>query len=441
MSKFKHPDILLIITDQQSADVLSCRMGRRYINTPAIDSLFEQGMFFSQAYCASPLCVPSRMSMFCGRYPHETDVQSNLDISTDVSAFPCLGSIFREAGYATGYVGKWHIPYDVNNRELHGFEFMENILCNGADHHNSEAAIRFMQIEREAPFFLVASYNNPHNICEWARGIRGGELPDARLEHPPSMDKCPPLKLNHSPAHNETDAISLLRKAYQSNPMFPVGNFCEQDWREYLWAYYRMVEAVDAQIGVMLDWLQDSGKRDNTVIVFTSDHGDAQGAHRWNQKTVLYDESARVPFIISCPAKLESGMSDWLCQIGIDLMPTLCDAAGIAVPSDILGISLLDKEAVPRRSWITSETRFVQGASGDEFPAGIDGRMIRSQRFKYCVYDMGTCRESLVDIQNDPGEMCNLASRPEYAGILEEHRGYLRTFCSDSGDKFSISHG
>jgi choline-sulfatase len=429
------------MTDQQSADILSCRMGSRYISTPAIDRLAEQGMFFSRAYCASPLCVPSRMAMFSGRYPHETGVSSNLDISADVSAFNCLGTVFRDAGYDTGYVGKWHIPFDPDDRQKHGFEFMENIRCNGADLLNSEAAIRFMQMERDTPFFLVASYNNPHNICEWARGIRGGELPDARLEHPPSMDKCPPLKLNHSPAHNETDAISLLRKAYQSNPMFPVGDFGEQDWREYLWAYYRMIESVDKQVGVLLDWLGNSGKSDNTVIVFTSDHGDAQGAHLWNQKTVFYDESSRVPFIISCPAKLESGVSERLCQVGIDLMPTLCDAAGIAVPSDIPGISLLDESSLQQRSWIAAETCFVQGAVSDLFPPLVDGRMIRSQQFKSCVYDTGDCRESLVDMQNDPGEMRNLAGVPEYAEVLAEHRDYLSSFCSLSGDEFPVACG
>jgi len=431
----KHPNILLIITDQQSADVMSCRMGSRYISTPAMDRLAARGLLFSRAYCSSPLCVPSRMSMFSGRYPHETGVQSNDDLSVDVSGFPCMGAVFRDAGYDTGYVGKWHVPYSVQDREMHGFNFMENIRCNGADRHNSEAAIRFLQTKRDAPFFLVASYNNPHNICEWARGERG-DLPDGTLGSPPPEEQCPPLKANHNPPADETDTVTGLRRSYQANPMFPVAAYAEQEWREYLWAYCRMVEAVDEQIGLLMQGLERSGQSKNTVVVFVSDHGDAQGAHRWNQKTVLYDESARVPFIICCPGKQAHGVSSRLAQVGIDLLPTLCDAAGITPPPDMPGVSLLGLSSVSGRPWIVSETRFVQGTHIDEVPPQVDGRMIRSQRYKYCVYDSGEHRESLVDMQQDSGEMRNLARDTDCDDILQEHRGFLLEFCSKTGDKF-----
>ncbi len=130
------------MTDQQSSDAMSCRIGSDYITTPAMDSLAANGMLFTRAYCPHPLCVPSRTSMLTGRYPHETGVLSNADRSKDLSAFPGLGRIFRDAGYDTGYVGKWHVPYPIEDPETHGFRYCANIRNNGADLHNLDEAMR-----------------------------------------------------------------------------------------------------------------------------------------------------------------------------------------------------------------------------------------------------------------------------------------------------------
>ncbi len=441
MADTSTPNVLLILTDQQSADAMSCRIGNTYISTPAMDSIASNGVLFTQAYCVHPLCVPSRTSLFTGRYPHETGVLSNADTSKDISAFQCLGKVFDGAGYDTGYVGKWHLPYPIEDRQTHGFGFRANIICNGADLHNADEAIRFLRTERDAPFFLVVSYNNPHNICEWARGSRG-ELPDGQIGSPPPMKECPPLKYNHLPEDDEAEILSLLRRSYHASPTFPVSNFGEREWREYLWAYYRMVETVDERIGHLLAAIDATGQRENTVVVFLSDHGDAQGAHRWNQKTVFYDESSRVPFVVSYPEKISPGVSNRLVQSGIDLVPTLCDIAGIEAPGDLPGISLFDTAAENEddvgRSWIVCETRFVQGAEIEGAIPQVDGRMIRSLRFKYCVYEKGEHRESLVDMEQDPGETVNLARKTEYLHVLDQHREYLREFCSETGDSFPV---
>jgi len=428
-----------------------------------MDSIASSGMLFTRAYCADPLCAPSRTSMFSGRYPHETGVLSNYDLSRqtgpglsstykagalsnydfsmDMPTYPRLGRIFMDAGYDTGYVGKWHMPYPTEDPATHGFRFRANDRFDGADLHNSNEAIQFLQAQRTAPFFLVASYNNPHNICGWARGARGS-LPDGAIADPPSLAKCPPLRPNHRPPSDETEAMSLLRRSYHASPTFPVGQFGEKQWREYLWAYYRMIETVDARIAEVLEALESTGQRENTVVVFLSDHGDSQGAHLWNQKTVLYDESSRVPFIISYPQRIKPGVSDALLQTGIDLMPTLCDVAGLAIPQNIPGRSMLDAAmgmtGENKRPYVVAQTRFGQGAQIDGATPQVDGRMLCSQRFKYCVYDMGQRRESLVDMEMDPGETVNLAVQSEYQHILEDHRRDLKEFCSRTHDSFPI---
>ena len=176
------PNILVIITDQQSADALSCRIGPRYIHTPHMDSLAARGVFFTRAYSANPICVPSRTSMFTGRYPCETGVQSNDRMPFDAHAFPTLGTYFRQAGYDTGYVGKWHMLIPIENPDLSGFDSFANIQNNGGDARTPSAVAEFLSRKRERPFLLVASFVNPHNIAEWSRGQ---PLPDGEIGPPP----------------------------------------------------------------------------------------------------------------------------------------------------------------------------------------------------------------------------------------------------------------
>ena len=114
------PNILLVITDQQSADALSCRQGDRWLKTPNMDSLAARGTFFTRAYAANPICIPSRTAMFTGRYPHETGIQNNERVAFDVGRFPTMGTFFRQAGYDTGYVGKWHLLTPIENAATSG---------------------------------------------------------------------------------------------------------------------------------------------------------------------------------------------------------------------------------------------------------------------------------------------------------------------------------
>lgn len=429
------PNVVVIITDQQFADAMSCAIGRDYIHTPNMDSIAENGMRFTRAYCANPLCVPSRASMFSGRYPHETGVQTNSRGRLDPKEFPCMGRLFRDAGYDTGFFGKWHMPFAEKDKTVHGFDTVGGRGCI----YTGEPVAKFIAAERSGPFLAVASFMNPHNICEWSRGQK---LPGGPIGPPPAPDKCPPPKPNMTPPAGETDVMTHMRRAYQAHRLFPVGKFTDDKWRQYRWAYYRLVEKVDRHVGTVLAAVRKSGQARKTVVVFLSDHGECHGTHRWNQKTVFYDESARVPLIISQPGKTPKGTCDSLAQTGIDLIPTICDFAGIDVPAKLPGISLkphaTGKAPKKGRPYVVVQNHLVQCVPVDGVSLKPQGRMVRSDRYKYCLYSEGKRRESLVDMQGDPGEMTNLAARPEAPEALLTHRGYLQQFARKHNDTVAL---
>jgi arylsulfatase A-like enzyme len=421
------PNLLFIITDQQFADAMSCRMGRQFINTPAMDSLATNGMVFTRAYAANPLCMPSRNSMFTGRYPHETGVTKNAVATFE---FADLGTYFRKAGYETAYFGKQHLAFAVSK----SFQTTKG----KHDTVTLADASAFLSQKHAQPFLCVVSFMNPHNVCELARGQN---LPDGPIGVAPDPDKCPPAPANLAPQQDEPDTMTIMRKGYHASAAFPVGNFTPDQWRQLRWGYYRLIEKVDAQIGAVLDALRKAGQEDNTIIVFTSDHGECAGAHGFNQKTVLYEESARVPLIISCKGRTKTGESDKLINTGIDLLPTMLNCAGIPVPQTLPGRSLwpvsLGQTPPEWRTYIVVEDNMDQAASIGPYRPTAEGRMVRSERYKYCVYSHGDRRESLVDLQADPGETKNVAGDPQYRKTLLDHRALLAQFGKELNDPLS----
>lgn len=433
VSDSQRPNILLIMTDQQFAGAMSCA-GNKNVKTPAMDSIAQNGTLFEKSYCSQPLCVPSRTSMFSGLMPHETGVTINLDehpIHVEM-----MGTILSKAGYDCGYVGKWHLPISPKRKKQHGFNFVRLAGDYPPDRDIPCASVDFIREKRKQPFLLVASFVNPHDICEWARGEVGKEglIPDA-----PSPDQCPALPDNFDIPANEPDIIRKIQsKSYRT---YPTAKWNENKWRRYRWAYYRFIEKVDAQIGVILSKLRELGQEKNTVIIFTSDHGDGMGAHHWNQKQVLYEESVRVPFIVSLKGVTKPGYVDrnHLVSTGLDLIPTMCDYAGITSPENLHGKSvraLAERHhSAPWRDFLVTETEFCSW--GESY--NITGRMLRGRRYKYIVYSEGKRREQLIDMQTDPGEMINLAKDPKYRDVLLEHRRLLAAWCKEKNDPFKMS--
>lgn len=427
------PNILFIMTDQQTAQAMSCA-GNNNLHTPNMDFLAQHGYRFTRAYCPQPLCGPSRSSIFTGRMPHEVNVINNLPQTpghwTDL---PMMGKLMKEAGYDTGYVGKWHLPAPVSEKELHGFDFMvERSHGDWADPSIPFDCRLFLETKREKPFLLVASFTNPHDICEWARGqaLRQDYIGEA-----PAPDQCPELPDNFDIPEHEPESIREVQAL--SWKQYPTREWPADRWRQYRWAYNRMTEKVDYYIGMLLETLRKQNQLDNTLIIFTSDHGDGCGSHRWNQKQVLYEEVINVPFIISWHNKFKQTVNNKLIACGLDILPTMLDYAEQTQPEWTKGLSLkklIEKNNFPWRDHLVVETEFAENNK----LYGVSGRSLLTEKYKYTVYNKGNKREQLFNLDNDSGEMNDLQKKPEGQETLQQMRLQLSDWCTKNNDSFKL---
>ena len=414
----RRPNVILIMTDQQAAKAVGYA-GNTDVKTPAMDRIAAHGIRFENAYCSFPLSGPSRAAMFTGLFAGESGVDINEMPLPPELRDSTLGQLVSDAGYDCAYAGKWHVN-TISLPAEHAFGF-RNLKGNGDDG-LAEAAVAYLRENHSRPFFLVVSYTNPHNICEFARGQK---LPMADIGPRPPVEACPNLPSNFAVA--PYDAAVLQFEKSRNYSLYPTVDYSPDDWRQYLYAYYRLVEAVDTQIGMIVDELDRQDLWKDSVIIFTSDHGDGMAAHHWNQKTVLYEESACVPAVICLPGGKHAGTStDALFNNGVDLMPSICDWTGAAMPSGRSGKSIraVLEEGEASQDFIVTETNFKQ-------TAGSYGWMVRTSRYKYVLYDKGRYREQLYDMENDRGEMRNLAMESRYEGIVKEHRDILRRWLEE----------
>lgn len=408
------PNIIYIMTDQQCAGAMSCA-GNPDLNTPNMDMLARRGVRFTNAYCAMPLSGPSRAAMFTGYMPSQSGMIENEMPLVDSLRSSTLGTLVADEGYDCAYAGKWH----VNTVTIPDGEFGFRRIKDNGDIGLAESCVEYLrQRDRKEPFFLVASFINPHNICEYARGQK---TPHAQVVEP-SLEECPNLPENF--AVSPYDASVLRFEQNQNYKLYPTTSYSPDQWRRYRNAYYRLTEAVDAEIGKILAEVERQGLWDNTVIIFTSDHGDGNGAHHWNQKTALYEEVVGVPMIVCLPGGKNAGtVTDALVNNGIDLLPSICDWTGAEVPHGRPGESYraIAEDGSQGQEFIVTETNFNQ-------TAGTLGWMVRTPRYKYVLYDKGQYREQLFDMENDRGEMRNLAVESKYQDEVLRHRAILENW-------------
>lgn len=402
------------MTDQQSATALSCA-GNSDVQTPNMDRLAAHGIRFENAYCALPLSGPSRGAMFTGHTPAEVGMQENGTRMPDSLRTRSLGTLIEQAGYTTAYAGKWHVHTNsLPGKQAFGFEKIHDHGDTGL----AEAAVGFLRRKHTKPFFLVASFDNPHNICEYARHQN---LPYATINEP-TLEACPNLPDNFNVAPYDADVLAYEKSL--SYRLYPTRNYTPDDWRRYRNAYFRLVETVDREIGKIIDELDRQNLWKNTVIVFTSDHGDGSGAHQWNQKTVLYEEVVNTPFIVCLPGSKHAGrVLPQLINNGVDLLPSVCDWAGAKVPPACQGVSFRaiaesGDAQTEHQPYVVTETVFAQ-------TGGTQGWMVRTPQYKYVLYEAGKNREMLYDMTNDRGEMRNLAIEQRHEDTVKQHRTLL----------------
>ena len=475
----EQPNIILICTDQHTASALSCA-GNTDVKTPNIDRLAAAGVRFTNAYCTSPLSGPARSAMFTGYYPESIGMAVNGAPLPDSLKTQTLGSIVKRAGYDCVYAGKWHVPQTAIPDSIYGFRQIHGHNDVGL----AEACVSFLD-GCGKPFFLVASYDNPHNICEYARQQN---LPYGNVDEPDLRD-CPGLPANF--AKNPYDAGIIEEERAANYQIYPTARYSADDWRRYRYTYYRLVEKVDAEIGKIVDAIDRNKLWENTVVIFTSDHGDGVGAHGWNQKSALYEEVVNIPLIVCLPGKKNAGTTlPQLVSNSIDLFASIVDWSGAELSADGLKTNKVsdyysdgmrggkgaehgadgvkrdkgstcsheavkseknidyndDKSsyntlaprpgksfrsvaesgdaAMPHQEVVITETRFDNSTTR--------GWMVRTPRYKYVLYDKGRYREQLFDIDSDRGESRNLAVENAYADILQQHRDLLASWMNSN---------
>ena len=404
----KQPNIVIVTTDQQTWNMMSVE-GTAPLATPAMDRLANEGYRFRRAYCANPVCMPSRFSIYTGHYASEVGTKDNLICPPDAERNRSIvkehgmGNVFRRAGYDTYYSGKAHLysPPGENRVPFYGFQ--------SAGYDPYEGPVEFAKdffAKRKAnskPFLVVLSFMNPHDICEQAGiGRKPGTLRNdesnrllreqKKLPAAKYAAQIPPMLANTAPINGEQPAWVEMDSASRS--------WSKSDWSLYRWLYYRLTESVDNQIGRALAALYASPHASNTIIVFTSDHGDMQGAHGLSLKNVPFEECQRIPFIIGGTG-IKKGVADdstLVCN-GYDLLPTLCDLAGVKYTGTLPGKSLkgllTGRGPAPERDCLFLET--------------YNSYTVHDGRYKYTVFELPGNPEMLVDLKNDPGEVRNLA--------------------------------
>lgn len=428
------PNILLLFTDQQTISAMSCA-GNRWVNTPHMDALARSGVRFLNSYCAAPICGPSRGSIVTGLPPHKSGVIYNGDpLSKDI---PTIGSVLRESGYYTAWIGKWHLPQSFLREATDAWGFHHRPLTKEVSMvavgdqtdfltaMDAEFFLRWQAGKQPKPWFLGVSLHNPHDICY--------HVMEKGLEYA-NKDTFPPLPSNFEADPNEPEALKLRRQnTTYGHELAETKDWDESRWREYLHTYSHMVTQVDRAVGEVLHALEEGGWKGNTLVIFTSDHGEGVAAHRWATKLSLYEESAAVPLILSYPGHIKPGVSTALAS-GLDLMPTISDYAG-AKPPELPGISLR-----PALSGTEDDAdRFVVcELAADKDRPEIQGRMVRTKRYKYCAYAPGDRPEQLFDLQADNGETKNLAADPHHAETLRHCRRLLSEWAKKTDDPVTV---
>lgn len=394
------PNVVFMHVDQMHAAAVSA-YGNPYVKTPNLDRMVSDGYSFMRSYCTMPQCCPSRASWYTGRMSKEHGVVVNAcPIRPDI---PDLGQWLRDdGGYESVYTGKWH----VSGRNVR--ESFHVLLDSGQGEVNDSAVARtaiaylLNRQNSEQPFFLNVGFMNPHDCC-YTAGASGGVGKFMFAEE--IQDELPPLPENFRDSPRYADRTAGWGK---------------MGWQYYIYSYYRLVEMVDAEIGRVYDALMRSPYRDNTLLIFTSDHGDGLGFHGNISKGYLEEEAWQVPAVVVFPGRVSAGVRDSKNLIsGVDVPATICDYASVPpLPEMTIGRSwrpLFEGKDLSWREYVVGETSI-----------GRTSTAIRDRRFKTIFHKD---EESQVyDMETDPLEQENISGTARGKEIEGMHRELFREY-------------
>lgn len=490
-------NIIFVMTDDHAYQAISA-YGSDLIETPNIDRLANEGMLFRQAFVSNSICAPSRAVILTGKHSHINGHINNGSVfdSTQVT-FPKL---LQKAGYETAIVGKWHLKSEPTGfdfwKVLPGqghyynpeFRTAEGMIQEGG--HSTElitdTAIEYLDSMRDKnkPFMLMYQFKAPHRQW-WPSAEDIGVFADRKFEepetlfdeyenrgtaakeaemrigdhmgltldnkiHPDSLAKTGLEEFNstvfsriyldaYSRLTNEQKEIwdayyGPINENFAANT--PQGDdLTRWKYQRYMEDYLGVLRSVDRNLGRLLDYLEENGLSENTMIIYTSDQGFYLGEHGWFDKRFMYEESFRTPLIIKYPSQIEAGSKNEDLVQNIDIAPTILQAAGLQIPEEIQGESLFPLFKGENENW-RDELYYHYY----EYPAEHAVKRhygIRTDRYKLIHFYYDIDEWELYDLQEDPNEMMNVYSDPEYANVRGElHRRLedLREYYGDSDE-------
>lgn len=447
------PNVLLIVSDDQRPDTIAA-LGNEVIRTPNLDELVRRSSVFSRAVCANPICTPSRGEILSGCSGYRTGVRDFG--STQPAGFVSFAETMRRGGYETIYVGKWHNKgrpsdygyqttaglfsgggskwmkpnqVDAHGRPVTGYTGWIFQSSDGSEKHPelgvgltndisekfADASIKFVEQPHDKPFFMHVNFTAPHDPLLIPPGFE-----DAY--DPTTMPLPENFRASHPFDHGNQNSRDEL--------LLPLPR-TEKDVREDLAVYYAVISHLDQQVGRILKALDDSGERDNTIVIFTSDHGLAMGSHGLRGKQNMYEHTINVPMLISGPGLPQNKRFDAQLYLR-DLYPTVCDLVGISVPDapdptgtrkpmdgrSVVPVLLGDQDHV--HEYVFGYFRDFQ-------------RMIRGDRWKLIYYPQ-IDKYQLFDLVNDPLELSDLADVPQYAETRAQLQEKLLQWQTQVGD-------
>ena len=450
------PNVLFFFDDQHRTDAVSCYGGIN-IQTPNIDRLAREGIRFTNGRSTSPLCTPYRGMLMTGKYPTHTGLLVNF--VNPHREERGIADAFRAAGYHTGFLGKWHLSsgfithqsmisgavregvatliepeYVPPGRGRLGFDewaafnfhmdFKQGFYYR--DHPKKEyypdyeadwivdESIRFLKKHKDSdnPFFLMVAPHYPHPAWRGERDVSKRSLQQIseQIQLPPNCRQSFPMKLD-SPGGTLELKLDQVR------------------------TYYAMCQNIDENLGRLLDYLDQAGLSENTLLVFTSDHGEQLGSHGRKSKMVPFEDSINVPLILRWPNRIQASMVSDALYTPMDHLPTLCSLAGVDVPTEIDGIDLspeiLKQGKVQRDAVLIAH--YVSAANYcRSHQDAMQWRGCRTKQYTYVKYISG--RELLFDNHADPYQMTNLINGSVPKQLLKTMRDHLKKLLIESHD-------
>jgi choline-sulfatase len=440
------PNIVLLFCDQLRYDALAAN-GNTVVKTPVIDELARDGISFDAAYTPCPVCVPARFSMHTGLLPHKTGVYENTQIPTGRTSFM---EILRDNGYQTFGAGKMHFTFESGINELWGFD--ERATCESQDrsandflssldeagythvhdakgvrsemyyvpqvsqlppelHHTAwtvNESISFLERrDTSKPFFLMTSFEKPHPPFEppvpWNKLYRGPDMPEPKVP-------------------GDSDGLLTLWNRFQNRYKYRDQGFDLNLIRQMKAHYYAEVSFIDYSVGRLVERMRELGVYEDTLIIFTADHGELLGDYRSFGKRCFLDSAAQIPLILRVPGQAGGSRCDAPVTL-VDLMPTLLDAAGIDQREERSGESLLR---------IASGELERDAIVGQYEQGPYASYMLRTADYKY-IYSVPDEKEFLFDLVHDPAETRNRALNPSFTAKTREMRDRLIEYFRKEG--------